>query len=454
MTPSTVSMFPVFRRVTSICIFVLLAAMAACTSSPASPTPAAATSAASAPTPEIPLTTPQSPSAQSSQAPTPLPDTPITLTMWLPTRFTPAADNASYQVLRRQLDEFAQTGGGRPVQITIKQDHGAGGLLDLLRSASPVAPGALPDLIALDSSELGTAARAGLLQPLGAQLPADLVNDLFPFARDLGSFNGETYGVLYSADVEHLATSDTAPLPQNWNDLWDTPRRYLFPLGNATTGVSDAVLSHYFSAGGTLTDANGNPALDEAAVRTLLETYLEARDRSILPVNFAELDTPDKVWNLWRGTGTAVADVTATRYLSVETRLPDLHVGALPTIIRPAKSIGRGWALGVVTKDPRRQAAALKLLQDLLTPENNGAWTRAAGVLPGRAASFKLWDGDEPYPAFIGEQLAQAQPAPPDTLLSVTGPALRKAIEDVLAGRYTPAEAAHLAVQTVNAGKK
>ena len=127
------------------------------------------------------------------------------------------------------------------------------------------------------------------------------------------------------------------------------------------------------------------------------------------PAISVELDSADKVWNTWRGLGTAVANLNATRYLSVEARLPDLQVGDLPTLIQPARSLGRGWAYAIVTTDPRRQAAAAQLLQQLLSPQNNGDWTRAAGVLPGRAAALAQWDQADPYTTFVGDQLARAR---------------------------------------------
>jgi ABC-type glycerol-3-phosphate transport system substrate-binding protein len=443
MTPLITSMFPIFRRFARLLVLVLPVLSAACASAPTSPTPDLATHTLGAP----PATLQPQP-----VPPTPLPDTSITLTLWLPTRFLPAQDNAAYQVLQRQLDEFARTTDGTPSQIVIKQDRGPGGLLDLLRAASPVAPSILPDIIALDNADLETAARSGLVQPLGPLLPADLIDDLYPFARDLASLNGELYGVLYGADLEHLATNDATPLPRTWSDLLETPRRYLFALGSSTS-VSDAVLAHYLSAGGRLSDDQGNPVLDEPALRTLLETYQNARDAGVLPGNFAELDNADKVWNAWQGLGTAVANLNATRYLSVETRLPDLQVGDLPALIRPARSMGRGWAYAIVTKDPRRQAAAARLLQLLLSPQNDGDWTRAAGVLPGRAAALAQWEQGDPYTTFAGNQLARAQPPPPAAVRNAISPVLRKAIEDVLAGRATPAEAARAAVAAVNPGK-
>ncbi len=444
MTPFTASMFHLFRRFATTFGLALLVLSTACTSTSVSPTRVVPT-----PTP----LTPQATFQPQPLSPTAIPDTAITLTLWLPTRFLPAKDNAAYQVLQRQLDEFARTPAGTPTQIAIKQDHGPGGLLDLLRTASPVAPAALPDIIALDNVDLETAVRLGLLHPIGPLLPADLVNDLYPFAHDLGSFNGELYGVVYSADLEQLASGSSAPLPQTWKDLLAAPRRYLFALGSSNN-ISDAVLEHYLSAGGRLADEQGNPVLDEIPLRTLLETYQDARKAGVLPGNFVELTNADEVWNEWRGFGTAVANLNATRYLTMETRLPDLQVGDLPALIQPARSIGRGWAYAVVTKEPRRQAAAARLLQHLLSPQNSGEWTRAAEVLPGRAAALAQWDQADPYTALAADQLGRARPLPPAAIRNAIGPLILKAIEDVLTDRATPGEAARAAAAALSSTSK
>jgi ABC-type glycerol-3-phosphate transport system substrate-binding protein len=445
MTLFKASMFHSFRRFLVVVGPGLLGLLVACTNAPTSPTP-------NTPTPTVTAT------AAASQSlplpPTPGPDTPITLTLWLPTRFTPRDDNTAYRVLKRQLDEFAQSADGTSSQIVIKQDRGPGGLLDLLRAAHPVAKGILPDIIALDAADLETAARANLLQPIDRLLPDNWRDDFFPFARDLGTINGELYGAIYGADLEHLAANSAAPLPSNWEELLASPRRYLFPIGTSNNNVSDAVLAHYLSAGGILTDAQGQPTLDPIALRAILELYRQARDGSALPANVLELNSNDAVWNTWRGSSTSVVNLNASQFLSVEARLGQPQFGPLPANVKPARPIGRGWAFAIVTSDPRRQETAARLLQYLLSAQNNGEWTQAVGVLPGRQGSFSAWDQSKTYTTFIYDQLRQAQAAPSATLLSIIGPALEKAVEDVLSGRATPAEAAQAAAATVNSSKK
>jgi len=313
-------------------------------------------------------------------------------------------------------------------------------------------------VIALESTDLETAARAGLLKPIGSQLPADLTDDLFPFARNLGTLNGELYGLVYSADIEHLAGNQLAgnsatPLPPTWSALLDEPRRYLFVVGGPGGSVSDAVVAHYLSAGGTFTDSNGQPALDEQAVQTLLETYLQAQTKGILPGNLTQFNNASDIWTAWRGNGNTLVDLTASQFLSVETRLPELQYAALPSLNKVATPIGRGWAYAIVANDPRRQAAALRLLQHLLTPANAGEWTQAAGTLPGRAAALAAWDANA-YTSFLRAELTQAQTAPSTAIMAVVSPPLRKAVDDVLAGRATPAAAARAAALAVNPENK
>jgi hypothetical protein len=74
-------------------------------------------------------------------------------------------------------------------------------------------------------------------------------------------------------------------------------------------------------------------------------------------------------------------------------------------------------------------------------------------VLPGRAGALAQWDQADPYTAFIDGQLARAQALPSASLRAVIGPVLRKAIDDVLADRAAPAEAARAAMTTLNPAK-
>lgn len=437
-------MFRIIRLLFGAILIGLITGLSACGTNPITATPIAPT-----PTLAVPLSASPTPTA------TPAADAPITLTVWLPAAFD---ENPGREMLSQQLATFAASADGAPNRVLIKNDHGPGGLLDLLRSASPVAPGILPDVIALDTTDLEAAASTGLIQPIDPLLPTDLRDDLFPFARDLGTLNGKLYGLIVSADLEHLAinTKIIATAPAQWAEILTATRPlvYVLPLHDSASGVSDAVLAHYFAFGGKVIDADGKPALDQAALGRLLDLYQQAQHKSILPADVLDLNSPTEVWDTFRSSGAAMGNVQASYYLSVAQSLPSIQFALLPALDQPVPPIARGWALALVTRDPHRQAIAMRLMQHLLSPANNGAWTQAAATLPGRVSSLTQWDQGDPYTGFIRDQLTRAQAAPSTAITNVVGPALRKAIDDVLLGRATPEEAAQLAVTSVGTNKK
>jgi ABC-type glycerol-3-phosphate transport system substrate-binding protein len=411
----------------------------ACNAAPITPTPIGSTPRFAPTDLPAPIETPTA---------TPAPNTAITLTLWLPPAFTPGEASPAQKILAQQLQSI-----GTPVQVFAKKEHGAGGLLDLLAAASPIAPSILPDVIALDTTDLEAAARSGLIQSIDNLIPTDLAADLYPFAQNLGSIDGKLYGLIYSADLEHVVfiSSTLKSPPAKWSDL--SALRYVFALHDGDNSVSDAVLAQYLAAGGILSDADQKPALDQAALTQLLGLYDQAQRNNLLAVNALDLNTDADAWTAWLGNNAALVNVNASLYLSVAQSLPNLKFAALPAIDQPAPPIARGWALAIVAREPRRQIAAMKFILALLSADRNGTFTQAAKVLPGRISALQQWDQNDPYTQFIGDQLQRAIAAPSTSILNIVGPALRTAIDDVLSGRATPEAAAQAAVNAVNQNK-
>ena len=443
------SMFRLLRSTWGVLIaaLVLALALAACNSSPLSPTPTNLT-------PDATL----SPETTSTPTPEPTlaPDRPISLTLWAPTWFDPGADTQAGRILDQQLQTFALSADGVPSVMLPKKEHGPGGLFDLLRAASPVAPGILPDVIVLDTTDLDAAARAGLLQPISDLVPTDPITDAFAFARDLTTVNDVTYGIVFAADIEHLAYNSKIidDAPAAWSGVLTSTQRYVFALHGTGTGVSDDVLAQYFALNGSVTDSEGRPILDPAALTDLGDLYLQAQREDIFPANILDLAGPDDAWDDFVASNAAMVNVVASRYLSVSQSMPNLQFSALPALDQPTYPIARGWALAIVTKEPRRQAAAMRLILWLTSPDRSGAWTQAAGLLPSRASALNLWDPSQPYVQFLLAQLSVARAAPSSSVMSSVGPVLRKFVDDVLANRATPADAAQAAVTTLSGGNK
>ncbi len=430
-----------------ITLIVLL--LAGCTAEPAAPTmptaPIAPTSTAtvalSQPTPSLPALTP---AAVSEQA--------ITLTWWAPDFLSPQGSQTAGALLEAQLADFERSYAGQlQVNVVPKMRYGRGGLLDLLRTAQPVAPAILPDLVALDVFELEQAANSGLLQPLNSLLAEKVLQQLYPFARTAGQFQGQLLAVQYVADVEHVAFQPGAvpSPPQTWDDLLRsgaTP--YLFALGVPQPGTTTSrfrtlqcvELSHYLSAGAALNPSTRQLALEETPLLRLLTFYKTASDAGLLPPNALEINSTDMVWNLFVQGRIPLAQITARQYRAGNSSAGPIGFAATPGWEGPARPVATGWALAVVTTNPRRQQLAADLIAWLLEPERAGAMARAAGWLPTSPAALETW-GEQPYYTFLDRQLADAVSVPAGPDYAQTSAQLHRAVVAVLAEGVSPRDA-------------
>ena len=199
----------------------------------------------------------------------------VTLELWLPEELDPYGDNPGADVLAQQLDDFSNAYPDVQVEVVVKKSHGRGGLLDFLRTARDAAPSVMPDLVVLDATELEIATGLGVIQPLDALLSPVDTAERFPFAVELGTVDEQTMGFVISADVQHLAYRpallDSPPV--SWTQFISPSVSFLFPAGGRDRQVNDATLIQYLAAGGSLTDEEGNPTLDEEVMVSVLGFY-------------------------------------------------------------------------------------------------------------------------------------------------------------------------------------
>lgn len=392
-----------------------------------------------------PSPAPARPLATSTLQATPASAT-MTLTVWLPDTFAPRADQPATELIMRQLTSFADSRPDTGVNVRFKRASGPGGLLDLLRTASPVAPAALPDVVVLSLTDLNTAARlGGVLQPLDSWLVAGLAEDWMPFAVSAGQIDGKWYGLPYVVDVEHLAYDTeifTATAPITWTQILSKNAPYLFPVGSAGTALPDDVVVQYVANGGTLADARGQPMLDEAPLADTLQQFFGLYQAGLIPPDALRFTSTDETWPLFLARKAALTNVRASQYMTIEGSLPWLQYATLPARSGPARSIARGWAWALVARDPARQPRAAALIMWMLTADNTAAWAQAMNLLPAR---FSALDRDKPtgaYRTFLRQELNRAVSPPPANVMSLVGPVFQRALADVLAGKSTPHEAA------------
>ncbi len=400
--------------------------------------------------------TARTPQATQSPAATATADGPLTLTWWTPEFLSPKAAQPAGPLLAKQLSEFEAANGGKVrVSAAPKARYGKGGLLDFLLSARPVAPGILPDLVALDVSELEQAAAAGLLQPLDGLLDESVTGDLYPFATASGRFDDHLLAVQFAANLEHLAyrPDQVKRPPDAWDDVLSLKMPYLFPIGSPQPGASGgtsgglqpAVLGQYLSAGGTYDPAARQLAVEAEPLTRLLTFYETAAKTGVVPPNALDLIDQDAIWAVYGAGQVPMADVSARHYLTDPGGLKSSGFAPAPGWSGPVRPVAGGWALGITTTDPERQRAAAALIAWLMKPENAGSWAMAAGRLPTSPAALKTW-GAIPYYAFLDQQLADAVSVPIGPGSAQAAAQVQKAVEAVLKGKSTPAEAVEAAV--------
>lgn len=398
------------------------------------------------PTPAPSATPPvtDTPTASNAQ-PTATPDPAANLLrLWLPPHFAPDAENEGGEVLLQQIAAFEEA-HGLEVQVRLKAERGSGSLLEALLNAYNVAPSALPDVVALSHDDLVAAASAGAVIPLESWLPPDVRQDAYPFAQALGQVDGRWMGVPFAADARILVynTDVYTTAPARWRDI--ITGTLIFPAGE-DTGLT--VLSEYLALGGPLENQAGEPALDAQRLASALRQFQNAQQADVLPLSTLNYTDPARTWQIFRERRATLALTTAQWYLREANRVERSAAALPPTQSEMPFTLAEGWSWVVVNTN-RDPARAADLIAWLAAPEQMGAWTQAARVLPTRTAVLAAW-GDDPFAPLAAEVLTRAQPQPARDVLDTLGPLLRQAVENVLSGRASPEAAANTVAESFN----
>lgn len=373
----------------------------------------------------------------------------VTLTIWLPEELSPYGEGEGAELLANRLADFGAAHPDLQVQAIVKKSHGRGGLLHFLQTASVAAPSVLPDLVVLDRTDLRVAARAGLLQPLDGLIPPDLKADLFPFAVGLGRVDEATFGLPLAAELQHLAYSPaslSAP-PVSWNDVLSAGLPLFFPAAGQNGIADEFTFIQYLGAGGRLTDEGGNPTLEEEPLTAVLDFYAQATASGIIsPVVALSTGSAGECWARFQEEG-GLTVVDSRWFWTEGERIAE--PGPIPTRNGRPVALAEGWVLALVTADPEQQQWAMALVAWLLDPGWYGAWTQSTGYLPVNRSGLAGWTVSVERREVLEAILAGAREPLPQPLRERLGPSLQTALEAVLRGHQSPAEAAARAVQSL-----
>lgn len=373
---------------------------------------------------------------------------PVTrLVLWVPPAMDPEGETEASRLFATRLQLFSDLNGGIEIAVRVKASSGPSGLLDSLTATSAAAPDALPDLIALTRPDLETAALKNLIFPLQGltEIPDD--SDWYSFAREIALLQGGTFGLPFAADSLAFVYRPTAlqDFPGSWAALLESGEPLTFP---ADSDQALFPLAFYLAEGGLIQDSQRRPTLEVDPLTGVFRYMDEGVQAGIFSEDLLQYQTSGQVWTAFRDGQTNLAITWVSNYL--QEGADDTALAPLYPTSNGAVSIGTGMAWTVATPHENRQPLAVDLAEFLVQPDFLAEWTMAAGYLPPRPSSLEGWQSQS-LRAALSQVALMTELRPTNDVLTTIGPILREGTRQILRGAVDPAQAAQVAVESLEA---
>ena len=385
---------------------------------------------------------------------TDFPTTPVeqstVLRLWIPPAIA-ARTEAGEAVLAEQLLAYETERPDVTLVLEQKRASGPGGILSYLRTGRDIAPSVMPDLVAIPTDLLPTMAAENLIVPLDQRVDNASVDVLFPPAQALGRPDTTFLGYPFAlTGLPHLAYNSnvlTGTLPLTWDRLIEN-QDHLYVL--AADGLDGALLAleFYIEAGGQLETEAGQPALQLEPLTVALQQIQNGRDLEFFAPQDSSFNTTDQAWQSFLSGGGNIAQTTSDHFLGQTVAGMPIAYTVIPGIDSPLTPLVTGWAWAITTADPIKQEEAAQLIQNLTAAANLAAWSRDSNILPARRDALASWPEQEPYTAFVRQELERAQPlaiSSSGKIVTVLG----DAVFQVISGAKTAPQAAADAVNAM-----
>jgi ABC-type glycerol-3-phosphate transport system substrate-binding protein len=384
-----------------------------------------------------------------SPSPTATEEPSITLSIWWPDSLALSGENSLHPLLLEQSEAFAENQVNLFMEHRIKAVGTTGGIMSTLRSASNVAPNALPSLTLLRRQDLLVAEREGLLQSLEGGIPSTIQGDLSGVLT-LGQVNGELYGLPYLLDLQHLVYRPKSEL--NYTDwsyaaVLEREQAFVFAAGR-TSGINDVFLLQYLASGGSL-NPDGSLSLNPTILENNLEFYQAALELGIVDNLSLNHSNPGTYLADFQSGVYDMAVFNSSTYLQLYAEDSSLAIAPIPNEIGSQTSILNGWVWVLTTNDARERVAALDYIAWMMDSSRQASFAEASFNLPSRQTAMALGlAGDAPPDAFL---LLLENPVLPlsDAEAGVLGSAMQTALGSVLNGESSAEEAAQTVINQV-----
>jgi ABC-type glycerol-3-phosphate transport system substrate-binding protein len=320
---------------------------------------------------------------------TSVPET-TTLTIWWPDEIALHEDTKLNPILMEQSDAFLANESNVVLEHRLKPIGTIGGIMSTLRTASNVAPGALPSLTLVRRRDLLTAERAGFIQSLEGNVASSIQGEL-DTALALAQVDGVLYGVPYLLELQHLIYH-----PQNgvdysswaYDNFLKRETAFAFAAGRAG-GLSDVFLLQYLNSGGQL-NPDGTLALNETALRTTLEFYEAASDATLIDGFVLNYTSSKDYLSDFLDGNLNVAVFDSTTYLLQHEDNRHLQIAPIPTESGTASTILDGWVWVMLAIKGEEQAAAIRYLDWMMNTKRQSEFSQAVYRVPSRRSALDL----------------------------------------------------------------
>jgi ABC-type glycerol-3-phosphate transport system substrate-binding protein len=380
-----------------------------------------------------------------TQAPLPA-SVPEQLRIWLPAEIGARTPGAA-ETLTMQLREFNARHPELELVVEQKPFDGPGGILAYLRAGREVAPGILPDVVAVPGQMIEDPSVRELLTPLEELVAPAAFADLYPAAEDQAGHDGQLYGVPFAlTGLAHLASapSETAALTDlDWTRFISLTTNTLTLPADSRDGALFG-LEFYLDSGGRISNDAGQVVLDVEPLAQALEQIRLGRPN--LGQSY-QLKSLDEAWQSYQA-GLSTHVWTRSDFqqaLLAGGALPETQVNApVPGPGGPLTPLVSGWAWSISVDDPARQALAAELIDFLTEPDNLTRWSAESQTLPPRREVLNRLAQSQPYYAFAGRELERARAFPAAAtgrLLDVLGSAVYETLTSDKPARQIAEEA-------------
>ena len=316
---------------------------------------------------------------------------PVELRIWLPPIFSPSRGDLAATILQTQLDKFREDNPNVQIEIRLKEESGAGGLLESVEAAQIAAPLALPDLVLLSSDVLPKAIENKLLTPLDEHLSSSLGEDWYTFGLQSVINNGQTYGIPLAGDALIMMHRFSAleQSPRTWTESLEEPLSIGFAAADPNAFFSLIHLSNGPDLDGPL---SGSSQVSEQQILDLFNYYFDGEAIGVFPFWLSQFDNQEQSWQAFIEGQTAMVITWSSRYLSSSDS--NLGAGLLPTKEGTGFTLAKSWSWTLTAPEGPRTEISLKLAEHLSEPEFIAQWSAAAGLLPARSSSLTAWSPD------------------------------------------------------------